>query len=262
MADAYILTRCLACDGTDHAHYHSMSGYDLLRCRDCGFVFTRNVPSDQSLAQFYRSVGNQSTGPVRPKRNVLRRWKYRLFAAYLRSLPGRTGRTRLLEVGCSDGDLLEALHGDPRVAATGLDLSDRNVAFCRSQGFDADCCDLESANFPDDEFDTVVALHVVEHVQNPVRMLAEVGRVLRPGGHFFAAMPNIAHVKARLAGRRWKHFGPPGHLWYFSPHTLTKFLSRHGFRVIYASGLYHRAHLHVLARKPEGERQHSDRVAA
>ena len=144
---------------------------------------------------------------------------------------------RLLDVGCSDGDLLEAVHANPRFSATGLDLSETNVDYCRSQGYDVLQSDLESAGLPDEEFDVAVALHVVEHLQDPVRTLSEIYRVLRPGQYFFAVMPCVSHIKARLAGRRWKYFGPPAHLWYFSPKTLSRFVERIGFETVYASSL-------------------------
>jgi len=230
-----------------------MAGFDLMRCVCCGFVFTKNVPSSEALEQYYRKKNSkQVASHFQPKRNFLRGLKYRGLAAYLKVICRGRDRIRLLELGCSDGDLLEAVHGNPRIFATGLDYNERDIAYCRSKGYDAIRSDLESASFPTDEFDVAVALQVVEHFQDPVRTVSEIYRILRPGGYFFAVMPCISHIKARLAGRRWKHLGPPGHLWYFTPRSLSKFIERIGFQTMYSSGLNHHAHAHILARKPEG----------
>lgn len=248
---AYTVSRCLACDNPNHERYHLMAGFDLMRCIRCGFVFTRNIPSGEALEQYYRKKNNKhGSGQYQPKRNLLRTLKYRGFAAYLKGICRRRDRIRLLELGCSDGDLLEAVNGNARFTATGLDYTENSIAYCRSQGYDAIRSDLESACFPADEFDVVVALHVVEHFQDPVRSVSEIFRVLRPGGYFFAVVPCISHIKARLAGRRWKYLGPPGHLWYFTTRSLSKFVERIGFQTVYSSGLYHRAHARILAQKP------------
>ena len=99
------------------------------------------------------------------------------------------------------------------------------------------------------QFDLVVALHVIEHVRNLNETIGEIARILREGGHTFIVCPCVAHIKARIAGANWKYLGPPGHLWYFSPKTLSLLMEKHGFAVEIASNFYHRAHVRILAKK-------------
>ncbi|HEX42987.1 MAG TPA: methyltransferase domain-containing protein, partial [Phycisphaerales bacterium] len=84
----------------------------------------------------------------------------------------------------------------------------------------------------------------------PAGTLAEALRVLAPGGRLLAVTPCLSHIKARLAGRRWKYFTPPWHLHFFTTRSLRTLLSRIGFEVLACSCLNHRAHVRVLARKP------------
>lgn len=249
---AYEVKRCPACECRDAKHFDKRNGYELIRCARCQMVYTRNVPSTEQLCDFYNELYVRTGKPLEAtvQRTFHRRWKYQLLASYLKWLHPKEQKIRLLEIASSDGDLLEAVAGDPRFIATGIDYSEDNVAYCRRQGWNALVTDLESAAFYEQTFDAIVALHVVEHLQNPIRTINEAHRVLRPGGYFFAVMPCISHLKARLAGLRWKYIAPPGHLWYFTPKSLSLLMNRLGFEVCWANCFYHRAHLRILARKP------------
>ena len=135
---------------------------------------------------------------------------------------------RTLEIGCGQGDLLRAVRHDPRFEARGLDYADGPLGYARSLGLTADKGDIQSMGFAENSFDLVVALHVLEHVHDINATIGEIHRVLRPGGLVFAVCPCVTHIKARLAGGKWKYLGPPGHLWYFSPATLSQFFTKVG----------------------------------
>jgi ubiquinone/menaquinone biosynthesis C-methylase UbiE len=99
---------------------------------------------------------------------------------------------RVLEVGCGHGGgasyLTRTLHP---ASYTGLDLNPAAVAFCRKRhkqsSLDFVRGDAENLPFPDQSFDAVVNLESSAAYPHFSRFLAEVGRVLRPGGHFLYA---------------------------------------------------------------------------
>lgn len=96
---------------------------------------------------------------------------------------------RVLEVGCGHGGgasyLVRTLHP---ASYTGLDLNPNGIAFCRKRhnlaGLDFVEGDAENLPFPDQSFDAVVNIDSGYHYPHYRRFLAEVVRVLRPGGHF------------------------------------------------------------------------------
>jgi SAM-dependent methyltransferase len=80
------------------------------------------------------------------------------------------------------------------------------------------------ASFPPNCFDRITMWQVLEHAEDPARVLAQVQRVLRPGGHVVLEVPNYASIWARIFGRFWFPLELPFHLYQFSPVTLPKML--------------------------------------
>lgn len=93
---------------------------------------------------------------------------------------------RLLDVGCGGAWL-----GDHFDDYTGIDVSPEAVEAARSRGRQVLLVDGEEPlPFEEASFDGVVLKDVLEHVANPVAVVREVRRVLRPGGRVFASSPD------------------------------------------------------------------------
>lgn len=251
LEDHTLLARCPLCDSAGQKPWHRKNGYRVVECSQCGFIFTQDYPSADFLHRYYEKAYEGSDGTFKPRGGLARRFKYRTFAHWIRHYYPKSQVIRTLEIGCGQGDLLRAVQRDSRFEARGLDYGDGPLGYARSLGLRVDKGDIQSMQFPDAAFDLVVALHVLEHVHDPNATIREVHRVLGPRGLLFAVCPCVTHYKARRAGENWQYLGPPGHLWYFSPRTISRFLEKFGFDILHASCFYHRAHVRVLARKSE-----------
>lgn len=109
-----------------------------------------------------------------------------------------TPTTRVLDIGCGRGGVMELFWHEVRLSI-GLDpdlisLRERRASFPAVNGLG------EALPFADSTFDLVIAMWVLEHLRAPERTLAEVRRVLKPGGHFIFITPN-AHHPLLLANR-------------------------------------------------------------
>lgn len=96
--------------------------------------------------------------------------------------PGRLGR--VLDVGCGTGALIDELKGRAD-SIRGVDYSPEALRFCARRGLKCVAlADAREVPFPDASFDVVTAIGLIEHLEDDGAFLAEMRRLLRPGGLF------------------------------------------------------------------------------
>jgi SAM-dependent methyltransferase len=101
---------------------------------------------------------------------------------------------RVLEVGGGPGELSERMQKELGAQVSFIDISPRMVELARERGLDAQVGDVQSLPFEDGSFDTVVAAWMLYHVPDLDRGLAEIARVLRPGGALIAVTNSLLHL--------------------------------------------------------------------
>jgi SAM-dependent methyltransferase len=118
----------------------------------------------------------------------------RLFRCELQRV-GLTGRSRCLDIGTSTGTNLRLLRDLGCRSVVGLDRSPEAIRFCESKGLgpvrQGDICAMP---FSDAEFEFVLATDVIEHVDDDERALAEIYRVLVPGGYVLLTVPAFSSL--------------------------------------------------------------------
>jgi SAM-dependent methyltransferase len=101
---------------------------------------------------------------------------------------------RILEVGCGWGEVAERLGRETHAETVAVDLSPRMVTLARERGLDAQVADVQELPFADGAFDVAVAAWMLYHVPDLDRGLAELARVLRPGGRLVVATNSRFHL--------------------------------------------------------------------
>jgi SAM-dependent methyltransferase len=101
---------------------------------------------------------------------------------------------RVLEVGGGEGELAERIVRELGAELVFVDQSERMVEIARARGLDAHVGDVQSLPFPDESFDCAVAAWMLYHVPDLDRGIAELSRVLEPGGHLVAVTNGVGHL--------------------------------------------------------------------
>ena len=89
---------------------------------------------------------------------------------------------------------------------------------------------LEEVDFAGKQFDVIMFYHVIEHLENPNKILKILHKLLKHNGVLIVGTPNIGSLAARLFKGNFRLYGP-GHLCLFNPKSLKWVLSESGFRV-------------------------------
>jgi len=84
---------------------------------------------------------------------------------------------------------------------------------------------------PQHSFDVVLLLHVVEHLKDPLEVLCQIQKLLKPGGLFIIATPRYDTWSFKLFGRRERNVVDNWHLFFFTKKPLPKLLEKAGFQV-------------------------------
>lgn len=145
-----------------------------------------------------------------------------------------------------------------------IDISEKAVSLAKAKGIKAINVDInnEKLPYPDDYFDLVTAVEVIEHLINADNLLSEAYRIVKPGGYFLVTSPNLASwlsifslvlgylppsYDVSLLFRIGKPLGkkihlplsekPVGHIKLYVPRALREHVETYGFRVCLIKGV-------------------------
>jgi len=252
-------------DGLEDRLFGAPGIWNLKECVNtaCGLMWLDPMPAEDEIGKAYPTYyTHREVGPIAD--SLLRRLYFFAKAGYLARKngyraasitpwqellgiliylhPGRRARLDggvmflpaqtnglLLDVGCGNGQRLQEME-QLGWRVEGIDIDPKAVASARAKGFEVRVGSLEEQLYPSNHFDAITMNHVIEHVHNPLQLLQECHRLLRPSGRLAIVTPNIAGLGSRVFKEAWLGLDPPRHLHIFRRESLEALMSMAGFR--------------------------------
>jgi len=181
-------------------------------------------------------------------------WSNRFYARLAQKYGPRQGR--VLEIGCGLGHLLEWFllpqqAGRYQVYGTDINLSALSVARRNVPGAHYLMLSAEDLSpLGEAGFQIIIAKHVLEHLPDPQKAIAEVSRLLAPGGVFLMATPNLDSPMRALKKEAWIGYQDPTHISLKSPKEWLALLRKHHLQPqkIFSDGFWDSPYLPWLPR--------------
>lgn len=206
------------------------NNYDLYTCNDCKVIFC--VPFKAHDAEFYSEADD-----------ILSENRHKKLTPWFKDHPSRksdnlkngTDKT-LLDIGCGDGPFVEfaAQNG---FHVVGIDFDTTSLIAAKRRNFktepefiNTDLEDYYKKN-PGKKFDIITAFEVIEHLDNPKRVLKLINLMLKPGGLFIGTLPNFNRILIKKINMIYEI--PPYHLTYWTSQTWKNVLeAKFGFKEV------------------------------
>lgn len=220
-------TTCVVCGGSESRQFCRKDGMAYRICNSCRHVYVEEPLSEAALTDYYRCRDSHHSSEIKTK------WDYSaikdelVYGPLLDKIGRLTKPGRLLDIGCSNGSFVCAANGRGWEGC-GIELETGSYNLARSHGIEVYDKELAELGFPDSSFSAVTMWQVIEHVLDPRPLIAQVARVLEPGGVFALSTPNIESIGWWLLRADWGAVEPQVHLHLFRPNGLSRLVNACG----------------------------------
>ncbi len=200
--------------------------FDLVECSGCGTRYLWPLPSAEELRKFYEP---QYYGGDWYKQRGLGRALAQLELA-------KRDAGNFLDIGCGLGFFIDGVRTECNWRVFGVELTAAAVDFARTElGLEVSQGELSELEYPDAFFDYIQMHNVLEHVRDPMSLLRECRRILKPDGELHLRVPN-GTIDSRdllkfFRDRGLPPFSKSGHLFFFPKRALVWMFEEAGLEV-------------------------------
>lgn len=227
---------------------------EIIQCINCGQGYLNPYPNERTIGNAYLGYYTQLQ-----RNNTDKFFRFKLFYDYVfyskfsfigfflyllyRILPGvkfyferairfmnYDSKQNILDVGCGQGIYLDRVRNYAS-SVYGIDLDEKAINIAKNNNLNVEITNLKSFR-TNKKFSFITINHVIEHLTDPIIDIKRAYDLLDFGGVMFIATPNLNSSGRKIFKRYWRGIDAPRHLTYFNIETLTKLLSKSGFKNI------------------------------
>ena len=261
---------CYVCEGVGSPLYQNLEDkvfdtpgeWSMLYCPKCKLSWLNPQPNPEEIHKIYKSYHTHNvsklrwflslTNPIRV--NILRKYygyqefdglmENNLISKLLSNLPllievvgmgilhlDASKKGKLLDVGCGTGQFLFSMQ-TLGWEVQGIEVDEQAASIAREEyKLNVSIGALREENFPEKAFDIITLSHVIEHVLDPIELLSECRRILKPSGKLILTTPNMESLGHRLFHENWRGLEVPRHMMVFSTRSIELCIHRAGFKL-------------------------------
>lgn len=208
--------------------------FGIMECNSCSLRFTQDVPDEVAIAPYYKSEDyishtDTSKGLINRLYQLVRKRTLKRKRKLIKKATGMaTGN--LLDVGSGTGAFVKEMTAggwmvtglEPDADARKTALAVNGVTLTEMNQF----YELEPGTF-----DAITLWHVLEHVHDLQRYLAQLKDLLKENGKLFIAVPNYTSKDAEIYNAYWAAYDVPRHLYHFSPKSVQVLMEKQGLKM-------------------------------
>lgn len=230
------IVTCLVCDKKNSEIFYKSKKYKLINCRKC-FAVSANINHNKYNTKLYHE-DNYKKKFIR--KNIEKNFQYRSDTfgkeriEYIEEYTSirKNKKIKILDYGCGFGSFLYALKKHRmNYLAKGLDFDLDSINFCKSKGLYVDNKNLEYEN--DNNYDLITLFDVIEHVNEPKKLISNLINKLKVGGYIFFMTPNLNSISTMLMKDKHNMFSPFDHLCFYNLETFKFIAKRFDLKLIH-----------------------------
>jgi len=216
--------------------------YQLIKCKNCGTRQLNDIPDEKEIGDFYPSSYEPLTKKVVNFEENIKLIKISQDVSFFgkvkglfyhfpfrlrvnRTLPKYKNGSRLLDIGCGSGSFL-LLAKRFGFEVYGVEPSAFDDELNTRAGLQIHHGFLKDARFKENYFDVITINHVIEHMQKPSEVFAEIQRIAKPGGTIVIATPNANSLGFWIFGKYWLNTDTPRHIYLFSKQNIVEYAKK------------------------------------
>lgn len=233
------IEECVVCSSKEQKvflkvkdHMITKEVFNIVECQNCGFHFTSPIPDKDRIGSYYKSEEyiSHSSSKKGLINSLYNRVRKKTLKDKVRWVRNTVHGNRLLDIGSGTGHFLRAAK-EGGFEGYGIEPDEDARAYAHKENHVRSCEQGELYNLEKRSVDVITMWHVLEHVYDLKKDVAQMKEVLSPGGKLFVAVPNMNSYDARYYKEYWAAYDVPRHLYHFQKQDISKFFMSNGFEL-------------------------------
>jgi 2-polyprenyl-3-methyl-5-hydroxy-6-metoxy-1,4-benzoquinol methylase len=210
-----------------------LAGYDVVVCKNCGFAFADHIPNQAAFDRYYCEMSKYEHQEHSGQPSEFETRQFPALAQFIQKyIP--TPQARILEIGCANGGLLNALKQAGYQNVLGVDPSPKCAKnaeiLYQIRVLTSALSDLKKEIGP---FDFIILVAVLEHISDLADALTKLSDLLSLNGKLYIEVPDVLQFTSSLDAP-FQEFSIE-HINFFSSKSLSNLMGTHGFSEVSSS---------------------------